>query len=122
MKTFLESFFHFRFLIIWDSRKPFFKFISNDGNEKTIRQPDGIFCNKKGVRIENVSGILVTRVFPHNIPTANYWLFEHPFSDNKLDFNRLGLIYNYVENNIIIKNTGQDLDTILNIEKNWLSQ
>lgn len=93
----------------------------NNRNEKIIRQPDGIFCNKKGMRIQNVSGILVTRVFPHNIPTANYWLFEHPFSENSFDFKRLGLVYNFVESNIIIKNTGQDLDTILGIDKSWLS-
>lgn len=106
---------------IWGSLAFSWSTDPNNRNEKTIRQPDGIFYNKKGVRIQNVSGILVTRVFPHNIPTANYWLFKHPFGDNSFDFNRLGLIHNFVENNIIIKNTGQDLDVILNIDKNWLT-
>jgi hypothetical protein len=106
---------------IWGSLAFSWSTDPNNRNEKNIRQPDGIFCNKKGARIQNVSGILVTRVFPHNIPSAKYWLFEHPFSHNKLDFTHLGLIYNFVENNIIIKNTGQNLDTILNIEKDWLS-
>lgn len=107
---------------IWGSLAISWSTDPNNRNEKYIRQPDGIFFNRKGPRIQNVSGVLVTRIFPHNIPNANYWLFENPFGVNKLDFTHLGLVYNYIKHNIVIKNTGQDLDKILRIDKNWLSQ
>ena len=59
-------------------------------------------------------------ICPHNIPVANYWLYEHPFSENKMDFNKIGLKFNYVDKGYFIDNTGDDLDEILGISKDWL--
>lgn len=107
---------------IWGSLAFSWSTNPNNRDEKLIRQPDGIFVNKKGKRLTNVSGILITRVFPHNIPAANYWLFKHPFTDNPLDFDLLGLMYNYVENNQIQKCTGDNLSDIFQIDKDWLTK
>lgn len=82
---------------------------------KVIRQPDGVFLNHNGVRLKNLSGIFVTRVFPYSIADAKYWLFEHPFTENKLDFNFLGLKSYYVKDNKIVINEGDDIAKILDI-------
>ena len=66
------------------------------------------------------SGVLITKVYPFNIPNANYWLFEHPFTENKLDFKALGVKYSYLKDSRIAKATGQDLDEIFSIPKDWL--
>lgn len=94
----------------------------NDSAEKWIRQKDGVFLSNKGPRLKNLSGVFVTKIFPHNIPIADYWLFEHPFTNNKMDFSKIGLIYNYAENGKIYTNTIKDFGRILNIPNNWLNE
>lgn len=90
-------------------------------DEKWIRQLDGVFCDKKGVRLKNLTGVFVSKVCPHNIPVANYWLYEHPFSENKMDFDKIGLKFNYISEGKIIDNTGDDIGDILEIPKDWLT-
>ncbi len=90
-------------------------------DEKWIRQLDGVFCDKKGVRLKNLTGVFVSKVCPHNIPVANYWLYEHPFSENKMDFDKLGLKFNYIKEGKIIDNIGDDIGDILEIPKDWLT-
>ncbi len=89
-------------------------------DEKWIRQLDGVFCDEKGARLKNLTGVLVSKVYPHNVPVANYWLYEHPLSENKMDFNKIGLKFNYVNKGKIIDNTGDDIGNILEISKDWL--
>lgn len=86
-------------------------------DEKWIRQLDGVFCGKKGARLKNLTGVFVSKVCPHNVPVASYWLYEHPFSENKMDFNKIGLKFNYISEGKIIDNTGD----ILEIPKDWLT-
>ncbi|WP_407498112.1 hypothetical protein [Elizabethkingia anophelis] len=94
----------------------------NLNNNMPIRQNDGVFYNNNTKKNLNVSGILINKIFPHNIPNSNYWLFQHPFSENELDFMKLGLPFYYVDNdNRIIKNVGNNLDEIFNINKKWLA-
>lgn len=93
----------------------------DDKDEKWVRQKDGVFLNNNGPRLKNVSGVFVTKIFPHNIPIADYWLFEHPFTNNKLDFSKIGLIYSYVDKGKIYTNTIKDFERILNIPNNWLN-
>lgn len=90
-------------------------------DEKWIRQLDGVFYDKKGVRLKNLTGIFVSKVCPHNVPVANYWLYEHPFSENKMDFNKIGLKFNYISEGKIIDNTGDNIGDILEIPKDWLT-
>ena len=90
-------------------------------DEKWIRQLDGVFCDKKGVRLKNLTGVFVSKVCPHNIPVANYWLYEHPFSKNKMDFDKIGLKFNYISEGKIIDNTGDNIGDILEIPKDWLT-
>lgn len=90
-------------------------------DEKWIRQLDGVFCDKKGVRLKNLTGVFVSKVCPHNIPVANYWLYEHPFSENKMDFDKIGLKFNYISEGKIIDNTGDNIGDILEIPKDWLT-
>jgi len=92
----------------------------DDRDEKWTRQLDGVFLDKKGARLKNLTGVFVSKICPHNIPVANYWFYEHPFTENKVDFKKIGLKYNYVEKGHIIDNTGDDLDEILGISKDWL--
>lgn len=89
-------------------------------NEKLIRQKDGIFFNENGPRKRNVTGILVSKIYPHGIPNSKYWLYENPFAENKLDFQNIGLVYNYVKDGYIFGSDGQDLDRILGMDKDWL--
>lgn len=89
-------------------------------DEKWVRQLDGVFLDKKGVRLKNLTGIFVSKICPHNIPVADYWFYEHPFSENKMDFNKIGLKFNYVHEGHIIDNTGDDVGEILGISKDWL--
>lgn len=91
-------------------------------DKKLIRKRDGVFLGEKGPNLKNLSGVLVTKVFAHNIPKANYWLYKHPFSENKLDFESLGLKYNFVENGEIKSVLGDDLSNILQIERDWLNK
>ena len=105
---------------IWGSLAWSWSTNPNNRDEKWIRQRDGVFLGNNGPRLKNLSGVLVTKVFPHNIPIANYWLFEHPFSENKFNFNEIGLEFNYVKEGEIHDITGQNLDEILKIPKDWL--
>ncbi len=89
-------------------------------NAKMIRNSDGIFYNNRKERITNVSGIFVSKVSPHNIHTTNYWLFKHPFTENDLNFDLLGLKYYDLLKNSDDRNVGDDLSKILNIEDDWL--
>ena len=106
---------------IWGSLAWSWSTNPDDRDEKWIRQLDGVFLDKKGARLKNLTGVFVSKICPHNIPVANYWFYEHPFSENKMDFNEIGLKFNYVEKGHIIDNTGDDLDAILEISKDWLT-
>lgn len=105
---------------IWGS--PILSYSTPFGNreDKWKRQSDGVFFNQKGVRFKNLTGIFVSKICPHNIPIANYWLYEHPFSENKMDFNKIGLKFNYIHEGHIVDNTGDDIGDILHISKDWL--
>lgn len=105
---------------IWGSLAWSWSTNPEDKDEKWIRQLDGVFLDKKGARLKNLSGVFVSKICPHNIPVANYWFYEHPFSENKMNFKKIGLKYNYVEERRFIDNTGDDLDEILGISKDWL--
>ena len=105
---------------IWGSEALSFSDDPSHRDHRWVRKWDGIFINEKGPRLKNLSGVLITKVYPFNIPNANYWLFEHPFTENKLDFKALGVKYSYLKDSRIAKATGQDLDEIFSIPKDWL--
>lgn len=105
---------------IWGSLAISYSENPEDNNVKLIRQRDGIFFDESGPRKRNVTGILVSQVYPHGIPYSKYWLYENPFAKNKLDFSKIGLVFNYVKEGYIYGFDGQDLDEILGIDKDWL--
>ena len=105
---------------IWGSPALSYPIDSEILENKWKRQADGVFFNKRGVRFKNLTGIFVSEICPHNIPVANYWLYEHPFSENKMDFNKIGLKFNYMHEDHIVDNTGDDIGDILHISKDWL--
>lgn len=107
--------------VIWGSTQYTYSTNAENRNGKLTRAMDGIFFNSGKPRLTNVSGILITKAFPSNIPNARYWLFEHPFCENKLDFSNLNLVYSYVKENQIISQEGNDFDKIFGISKNWLN-
>ena len=107
---------------IWGSVAISWSTNPDNRDQRWIRQKDGVFLGEDGPNLKNLSGVLVTKVFPHNIPNANYWLYKHPFSENELDFNLLGLKYNYVNNGEIHSELGDNLGDVLQIESNWLNE
>lgn len=107
---------------IWGSLAISWSTDPSDKDEKWIRKKDGLFLSENKIKLANLSGVLVTKVFPHNVPSANYWLFKHPFSENELDFNLLGLKYNYVEKGKINSILGDDLSDIFQINHDWLNE
>jgi hypothetical protein len=107
--------------VIWGSLKYTYSNNPENRDGKMTRERDGIFYNSGKAKLTNVSGIMVTRVFPTNIPNSKYWAFENPFAENKCDFKKLNLIHNYVIGNQIISRDGDDLDKILEISKEWLN-
>ena len=86
-------------------------------DEKWVREQNGVFLEKGEPKLENLSGIFVTKVNPFNIHVAKYWLYKHPFSKNNLDFECLGLVYSYVNDGKIISHEGNNLYEIFNLEK-----
>jgi hypothetical protein len=105
---------------IWGSLAVSFSENPDDRDEKLVRSRNGIFLDEKGPRKRNVSGVLITQIYPHGIPNSKYWLYENPFAVNKLDWQKIGLIYNYVKDGYIYSFDGEDLDRILEMDKNWL--
>ncbi|KYG83896.1 hypothetical protein AWN68_01440 [Roseivirga echinicomitans] len=107
---------------IWGSSAISWSTNPDNKDEKWIRKRDGVFLGEKEPKLKSLSGVLVTKVFTHNIPVANYWLYKHPFSENGLEFNSLGLKFNFVENGKIKSELGDDLGNILKIENDWLNK
>lgn len=105
---------------IWGSLALSWSTNPENRDEKWIRQLDGVFLDKKGARLKNLTGVFVSKIYPHNVPVANYWFYEHPFSENKMDFNKIGLKFNYINEGKIVDNTGDDIGDILEISKDWL--
>lgn len=105
---------------VWGSRSVSFSMDPDDKDAKIERAKDGIFLDKGGVRLKNLSGVFISKVVPFNIPVADVRVFEHPLSDNKFDFEFLGLPLDFVEDNRIKRIGGKELSEILGIENDWL--
>lgn len=108
--------------VIWGSLQYSYSTDPNNRKGKTTRAENGVFYNSKKVKLTNVSGIFVTKIFPSNIPNSKYWIYKNPFASNEFEFEKLGLVYNYIQENKIISNEGNDLDKVLDIPKDWLSR
>lgn len=107
---------------IWGSLKYTFSDYKNIENGTMSRESDGIFFNSGKKKLTNVSGVFVSKVFPSNVPNAKYWIYENPFAVNKFDFEKLNLIYNYIENKEQDGLTGENLDEVFGISKQWLNK
>lgn len=81
----------------------------------------GVFANANGAKRTNVSATMINQIYLHGIPNSKYLLYENPFAQFPIDFNELGLKYNHINEDKIVKSEGDDLDKILKIEKDWLS-
>ena len=93
-----------------------------DLTSKPAHKPDGVFFNKNRPRLKQVTAVLINRVFPHNIPNSNYWLYKNPFSKYQIDFDNLGLRWNYVKDNYVESVEGDNLNEIFKINRNWLEE
>lgn len=105
---------------IWGSIALSFSTDPNNRDEKWVHSADGIFYNNGSKRITNVSGIMINRIFPHTVPSSKYWIFEHPFTDNKLNFKSLKLPYCYIQNGNVHNYEGNNLGEIFKLNKDWL--
>lgn len=107
--------------VIWGSLKYSFSTNPNNRNLKMIRDNDGVFYNSGKPQLQNVSAILVTKVFPSNIPNAKYWAYQNPFATTNLNFEYLDLAFSYLKENQIISEEGNNFDEIFEINKDWLN-
>lgn len=107
---------------IWGSLAISFTDNPEDQDRKWVRLRDGIFLDKKGPRHTNLSAVLITQIYPHNIPVANYWLYNNPFANYIIDTDKLALISSFVQDGYMHTNTGNNLDLILGINKDWLKK
>lgn len=83
---------------------------------------NGVFHSKGKPILRKVSGVLVTQVFPHNIESAKYYLYQHPFTNNSLDFTQLGLEYWFLsDNGYLQKVVGNSIYEILENNKSLIS-
>lgn len=108
---------------VWGSLALSYSEDPDNRDERWIRMPNGVFYNGNRKRLINLSGVLVSKIYPHNVPVGEYWIYKHPFSQNAMDFEDLGLTYNYVdkENKIVTNKINKDISDILGISKSWLS-
>ncbi|MEN2412149.1 hypothetical protein [Flavobacterium mesophilum] len=106
--------------VIWGTLQYTFLQNPDNLNARMSRDKDGVFYNSGRPQLTNVSAVLVTGVFPSNIPNAKYFLYQNPFAVNKLNFDDFMMNYNYVEGGQIISNEGDNFDQIFEISKNWL--
>lgn len=93
-----------------------------NSKERLVRANDGIFFGLKGPKFQNVNGVLVTNIWPHNVPVSSYWFAKHPFSRKDFSFDIFMLEYFYAENGQIKKKEGRSFGEILNIDANWLER
>lgn len=96
---------------VWGSEAITYSLDPKNRNHRRIRKPDGIFYNKRP-RLKNLSGILITNVNPYNLNIVEQFLFKHPFSENELDFDKLGFQYEYLNKTQLEKKDGVELKNI----------
>jgi len=100
-------------------------FIIDDKDNLTnipVHKPDGVFFDRSGPRRKNLTAVLINKIYPHNIPSSEYWLYKNPFSKYQIDFENLGLKWNYINDKYVESIDGDDLDEIFNMNKNWLEE
>lgn len=107
-------------IAIWGSKSLSGKNIFKSKQELISNFEKSIFVKNGKSRLDYLSGILVSQIYPSNIPEAKYYLYKNPFSSKKLDFDRIGLKYNAIVYKFENKNIGQNLESILKTPKDWL--
>ena len=90
-----------------------------DGDD--IEKFDGIFYAQNKFINTELSGIMITKVFPFNIPIADCWIFKHPQSRMEIDFKMLGLAFDEVKDYRINNNAGIVPNDIFKIAPNWVT-
>ena len=86
-----------------------------------IEKFDGIFYAQNKFINTELSGIMITKVFPFNIPIADCWIFKHPQSRMEIDFKMLGLAFDEVKDYRINNNAGIVPNDIFKIAPNWVT-
>lgn len=107
-------------IAIWGSKSLSGKNIFKSKQELISNFDKSIFVKNGKSRLDYLNGILVSQIYPSNIPEAKYYLYKNPFSSKKLDFDRIGLKHNAIVYKFENKNIGQNLESILKIPKDWL--
>lgn len=105
---------------IWGSKSLAGKKIFENKQDLISNFEQSIFIKNGNPRLEYLNGILVTQIYPSNIPHARYYLYKNPFSSKTLDFEKIGLEYNAVVYKFNNEKEGQNLDSILGLSKDWL--
>lgn len=98
---------------IWGSLTMVFEKRGTEEKTSYERSVDGVFCDEKGIKNSQLSGVMITKVLPHSPTTGMYWLYENPYKDTTLNFEDIGLKYNKVVDGFIHSTDGDDLETIM---------
>lgn len=74
----------------------------------------------KSKSMKKVNGLFISRVFPNNIPNANYWFYKNNNSNLPFDFNSLDFKYYKIEDKMVTREFGSNINEILDLPKDWL--
>lgn len=107
---------------VWGSPAVIWSENPDNRNLESIRKRDGLFLTHKGARLKNVSGIFMTRVFPHTIPNPEHCLFQNPFADFPVEFPATSLTMQKIVDGKIDEIKGIRFSEILDINENWLEE
>jgi len=108
--------------LVWGSLQYTYSTNPNVRDGTFTRKRDGIFYNSGKSQLQNVSGIIFTKIFPSNIPNAKYWMYKNPFANNNFNFDDIDLVYSFIKDDQIISAEGTNFDRIFEISKDWLTK
>jgi hypothetical protein len=102
---------------LFGDEKPVFSRVS--GNLKLSGKVNAAWYGPNGVKNKRLSGVLLTRVFPWNLPIAEVTLFHNPWADFPYDgpltqFPRVQLSHDK-----LISIPGKSFGSILSLEDGW---
>ena len=86
-----------------------------------IENYNGIFHHNKKFINKGLNGVMITKVWPGNIPSAECWIFKHPNSKLEMDFKALKMSFDDVKGYQIHNNEGLSINDVFKIDPEWLS-
>ena len=89
--------------------------------DNLFKSLDGLFFNESYSMLKNVSAVLITKIYPFNVPFSDYSIYINPNSTHKINFAELGLNHNFLVDGEMRYMKGISLDDIFKNEKKYSS-